>query len=687
MVRFKLDFLTKSAKKILEPFENLRKKGDEGITEFFNQQLKVDAFYFEIGRGKNAFEIFGGRIDEKSKKEGAGEDRKFNELYANEAENDKVIKRGGEVAEFFIERLGKKGVDKSTAQFILMLTVGQGEEHLSLLHKAGELIYSQPLFKKLFENLGCNVDEKKIKIDCLNDKIEIVCEAALQKFDREIKSIPIEFIIQVKKDLSSPIEVSFEIESKEFKKILDYLNYLELRKLTNAQAKIDVYRESFKEKRRELEEGEGKIIGDQINKYRVLPDKVFNDWCVLRTKTFQNLVDLYKELGHMLNTSPYLNGNYAEGYEKELVRSQKRQIINLRNEIKSYCIKKKSPFLRGPFYKLGQFFRFIFGIKTDEDKIHDKLVASRRIKVINSSVLKLQYQLLDGILPSQNIQQLSDFKTEVTKLISTTNYYLLPEKDEKDFRENIRNTQRIIEESMNFLKFDRDKSVFTSEIIDHIKRYRQQPNDEKNFIQLAMKAKFVVRGILVRKELMDIKNDDYLQRKLIDCFTSVDIQQVKDFVGSLLTEQNIERTPQNMLNEIDRLSNSLKNTARTFDINSEYIISFLVAMRRKVEESLQESCIEADSHSEILLGLGGVNRAEVGSDIVLDKSETTSERDESEVSDEEVVRRCKQGAEELRKSEQKTEESQVSGSELISPQKEENVITSVRIEPLQFNCS
>lgn len=293
-----------------------------------------------------------------------------------------------------------------------------------------------------------------------------------------------------------------------------------------------------------------------------------------KMQEMSKLERMHKVLGRILSTRPRL---FGINYGKRLKDGQRSEITNLRRDIKLYCVKEKLPFLRGPFYKLRQFFRFVFGYETDEEKAYDKYSIKQIIKSIYPRALRLRKQLLADSRPDNITEYLRDFKEKVELIRKIKNHKLFRE-GEKEFRKSISQCEKVIHELTNFAKFNQNKSDLTNEIIGHLKRYLQQPDDKKNFDLLAMKAGFVARGNT---------DTDNLFESLISC---LNLKQIKEFARELLPS-HIELTHDNMSNAILELSNVIYDRNKG-DKYLYYIVNFLAAMRYKIEE-------EANTYKEI----------------------------------------------------------------------------------------
>ncbi|KPJ67152.1 MAG: hypothetical protein AMJ43_05730 [Coxiella sp. DG_40] len=539
MPKFKVNLST--ANKNLQEFENTRKGN---IGPILNQLLENDNFCMQLSRGNDTFKIFGSYIDEASKNEGSTRDQNFNEKYSSEVRNVGSI-RAREVAEFFVNRLVEKEVSEATAQFILLLICGQNNELGGVPYCGNDFI--EPLLSRLFiddfiYNVNADTDndnesereEFGIKIECLDEEIKIVCKAALRKVgftgnstEPEIRSIPIEFVIRVKKDLSSPIEISLEIEKDELIKKIQIPDYPDARlkmdelgsedkihkfltesvslALTQEQkrqiyqqraeiAEIILAFQSLKLlvgldkdaicvnellnnseliKKLNLTKSQVKeiaqIIGDNFEEVKRKYDSAIDgEWYKLhkiRTQEMRKLERMHRALGRILSTRPRL---FGINYGKRLSKEQKKEITNLRNEVKSYCVEQKLPFLRKPFYKLGQFFRSLFGAKIDEEYVYNKHSIKQEIKNIYTRAKQLKNLLL---IPEQShndvFVQLNNLEAEVTKLETRIGDGYLSEEDKEELLKEHRKTEL----SINNIKSDMRNSRFVSFDINNLRQF------------------------------------------------------------------------------------------------------------------------------------------------------------------------------------------------------------------------
>jgi len=206
--------------------------------------------------------------------------------------------------------------------------------------------------------------------------------------------------------------------------------------------------------------------------------------------------------------------------------------------------------------------------------------SEQEIKSINSHVLQLRDRLLADDQPHDiSKQNLISLKTKVAGLKQRVDDHLLPVENKKiqELKETVSDTQRIVEEAINFAKFNRDRPHLYKEIIEHLIKYQQQPDDEENFVQLCMKTKFTARGN---------KGVDDLQEQLED-YLAQNLPRMKYLASMLLPKQIAELTCENMQHAIFELLDSLENTARDNpnidDENVYYMTAFLQGIGSKLE--------------------------------------------------------------------------------------------------------
>lgn len=188
---------------------------------------------------------------------------------------------------------------------------------------------------------------------------------------------------------------------------------------------------------------------------------------------------------------------------------------------------------------------------------------------IYSTVLELWNRLSDDDQPHDISElNLDNLKKKIEELEFKVNEYHLPEGNkeirqlEKNIKDTINKTQKMLLESMCFSEFNRDRSILCREIIEHLITYQQQPDNKDNFIQLVMKTKFVTRG--------NKGSDDLLPD--LEAYLEPHLPQIKYFAGMLLPKQITRLTVENMKNAFYELLDSLKNTARDDLIQDNPII-------------------------------------------------------------------------------------------------------------------
>jgi hypothetical protein len=186
----------------------------------------------------------------------------------------------------------------------------------------------------------------------------------------------------------------------------------------------------------------------------------------------------------------------------------------------------------------------------------------------------------------RNISELNldNLRKKIEELESKVNNYPLFEGNKEicqlkgTIKDTINSTQRMLEESIYFSRFNRDRSILCEEIIGHLIKYQQQPDDKDNFIQLVMKTKFVERGNKGAGGFQ-VQLEGYLEPHL---------PRIKYFISMLLPKQDSELTWENMNNALFELLDSLENTARDnpiIDKGLPSIVHFLHGIGVKLEHN------------------------------------------------------------------------------------------------------